>query len=133
MTARLHHDQRGIVLSFLLKVVLSLALVGLITVETTAVIFARFQAQDIAESAAFVAARSFQQNRSVQIARQAAAQAVEEKNPDARLGKRFLVRPDGSVKVTVVERANTMVIQHIGFLEGLTVAEGKAVGNPPPA
>ncbi|MGH2723568.1 MAG: TadE/TadG family type IV pilus assembly protein [Actinomycetota bacterium] len=131
MIARLHRDERGIIISFFVKLILVLAVVGLAAVDTTAVFWARFQAQDIAETAARVAADTFRQTGSVPVARQAAAEAVHERAEDARLGKSFVVRPDGTIRVTVVKPARTLLIQHIGFLEGLTVARGKAAGNPP--
>ena len=131
MIARLHHDERGIIVSFFVKLILVLAVVGLAAVDTTAVLWARFQAQEIAEAAAFAAAESFNQTGSVPAARQTAAEAVHERAPEARLGKSFAVRPDGSVRVTVVRGAKTLVIQHLPYLDRFTVTRAEAVGNPP--
>ncbi|HEX2030654.1 MAG TPA: hypothetical protein VHL78_04535 [Actinomycetota bacterium] len=132
MIARLHRDERGIIVPFFLKLILSLAIIGIATVETTAVIFARFQAQDIAETAANVAAGSIQSNGSIRDARRAARQAVKDKDRDAKLASPFVVHRDGRVTVTVRVPASTLVIQHIGFLDGFTVARGRAVGRPSP-
>lgn len=131
MTARLHRDERGIILSFLIKLILVLAVVGIAAVDVTSVLWARYQAQDLAETAARAAAERLQETGSVPGARTAAAEAVADRAPDARLGASFAVRPDGSVRVTVVKEARTLVVRYIGFLEGFTVARGRAVGNPP--
>jgi hypothetical protein len=34
------------------------------------------------------------------------------------------------VEVTITRRATTLVSQHVGFLEGLTLARTKAIGRP---
>lgn len=132
MIARLHGDERGIIVPFFLKLILALGIIGIATVETTAVIFARVQAQDIAETAANVAAGSIQANRSIRDARRAARQAVKQKDRDAKLGSPFVVHRDGRVAVTVTLRASTLVIQHVGFLDGFTIARGRALGRPSP-
>lgn len=132
MTPRLHADERGIVVPFFIKLILALGIIGVVTVETTAVVFARVQAQDIAETAANVAAERIQENRSIQDAHLAARQAAKQRDQDAKLGSRFVVHRDGRVTLTVRMPASTLVIQHIGFLEGFTVATGRAVGRPSP-
>lgn len=126
--SRLHRDERGIVVSFLIKTLLALALVGLVTVEATAVVFARVQAQDVAQSAANEAARQLQERDSLQGARQAAESLIADRDPRLSL-RRFTVQSDGTVTVVVRKRASTVVIQHIGFLEGFAVARGRGVGH----
>jgi hypothetical protein len=132
MILRLHRDERGIILGFLLKLLLALGLVAAATMETTAVVFARVQAQDMAESAANVAAGRFDDTGSARSARIAATRTIRAQDADARLGKPFVIRQDGSVKVVVMKPASTVVIQHVGFLKGFTVARGKAVGRQSP-
>jgi Flp pilus assembly protein TadG len=127
--ARLHHDERGIITAFLVKLVISFALLALIVVDGTAIVLNRLQADDVAQTAAREAAKTFEDNRSVQAARETVLQTLEEENPTARM-KSLVVRTDGSVVVTITRRASTLVTEHIGFLEGFTFAKVRAVGRP---
>lgn len=127
----LARDERGLVVSFFVRLAIVLAIVGLAAVETGAVIFARLQAQDVAETAASVAAGSFKQTRNQEIACQEAERAVADKDDSAKLtGCRVL--QEGRVEVTVRKRASTVLVQHIGFLKGLRTARSVVVGEPPP-
>lgn len=128
-------DERGIVVSFVVKLVLGIAIIGLTAVEGTSVLFARLRAQDTAETAASVAASTFAGTRDANAAHAAAVTAISDKDPSVRLlpGRRgFVVRQDGSIEITVKKRASTIIVQHIGFLEDLAVARASAVGHPPP-
>lgn len=134
MTLRLHSDERGFVISFLVKAIIVVLLLGLVVIEGGAVLFARLQAQDIAETAAAVGSGALKDTGDIRVAERATLTAVHDKNPGARLTG-FRPREDGSVRVTVTLRARTLLIHRIGigFLEDLTVARGTAVGRPPPA
>jgi hypothetical protein len=48
----LHADQRGIVVSFLIRVLLGIAIVGLVFVEGGSIVFTKLRVQDTAESGA---------------------------------------------------------------------------------
>lgn len=126
---RLHHDERGILASFLIKLVLGFALVGLILIDGTAIVLNRLQTDDVAEVAAEAAAKSFEDSGNIQSARVAVLETLQERNPTAKM-KSMVVRTDGSVAVTITRRANTLITEHIGFLKGLTFAKVRAVGRP---
>jgi hypothetical protein len=126
---RLHGDERGILASFLIKLVIGVALVGLIVIDTTAIVLNNVQTDDVAAAAANDAANAFDDSGSVQSARKAALQAIREEGPDARM-RRLVVRTDGSVAVTVTNKAGTLLSQHVGFLDDFTVARIRAVGRP---
>ncbi len=130
---RLLADERGLVVSFFVKLFVALALVGITAVETGAIIFARLQAQDVAETAAAVAAGSYRDNRVERAASQAAERAVAEKDPSVEIESFQVNRRDGTVEITVTKQASTILVQYIGFLEGLATAKGTAVGEPPVA
>lgn len=130
MTLRIHSDQRGMVMSFVVKAIVVVALLGLAFIEGGAVVFARLQAQDIAESAAAAGAGRLHETGSPTAARDAALLAVHDKDPEARLTG-FKPLEDGRVRVRVTKQASTFIIHRIGFLEGLAVARGTAVGSPP--
>jgi hypothetical protein len=125
----LHEDERGILASFLIKLIVGFALVGLVLIDGTAIVLNRLQTDDVADIAAREAAKSFEDSANVQLARQAVLTTLEEKNPTARM-KSLVVRTDGSVVVTITRRADTLVTEHIGFMEGLTFAKVRAVGRP---
>lgn len=123
-------DERGFVIGAVTKLVIFLVLLGLVLYEGGAVIWARLSAQDMADTAATTAVTSYRDNRDVRLAETAALAVVEERDPDARMTS-FEVHNDGSVTVAVRKRADTLVIEYIGFLEGLTVARGTATIEPP--
>jgi hypothetical protein len=124
-------DERGLVVSAFLKVVIFLLLLAFAGVETAAVVFARVQTQDTAEQAAFEAAGRYRQNADVEAAREAAEVLIDTRDPGTEL-RQFEVRSDGSVRVVVFKRANTLFIHRIGFLKEFTEARGRAVSQPPP-
>lgn len=126
---RLHDDERGIVASFLIKLVLGFALVGLILIDGTAIVLNRLQTDDVAEVAAKEAAKTYESSGNIQSVREAILRTLEEKNPTAKM-RSVVVRTDGSVAVTITRRADTLVTEHIGFLEGFTFAKVRAVGHP---
>jgi hypothetical protein len=122
-------DERGIVASFLIKVVIGLAIAGFILAEAGQIIFARITAEDVADRAAAAAASDYEDNGDIDTAHRVAVDIAEE--DEAKL-KKFVVNPaDGSVRVLVRKRADTLLVDKIGFMEGLTIAEGKAIGRPP--
>ena len=125
----LHRDERGIITAFIVKLVIAFALIALIVVDGTAIVLNRLQTDDVAQTAAREAAKIFEDNGSPQLAREVAARTIEEKNPSAKM-KSVVFRTDGSVVVTVTRRANTLLTEHIGFLEDLTFAKVRAVGRP---
>jgi uncharacterized membrane protein len=127
----LGRDQRGIIVSSIVKIVLSLAVVGLLAIEAGTILFTRLTIQDTAERVAAVAADSYDDSQSVEVARKATVDALEFQDADAKL-KRFVVNPaDGTVRVVIRKHANTLLADKIGFLKDLTVATGDAVGHPP--
>jgi hypothetical protein len=126
---RLRDDERGILASFLIKLIVGFLLVGLVLIDGTAIVLNRLQTDDVAEVAAREAAKSFEDSGNVQLAREAVLVTLEEKNPTAKM-KSLVVRTDGSVVVTITRRADTLVTEHIGFIKGLAFAKVRAVGRP---
>jgi hypothetical protein len=123
-------DERGIVVSFMVRLVVVLALIGILFVEGGAIVFSKLQAQDIAESAAVAGAGSLSHTHSANTARGEALRWIEDKSARARMTA-FTARPDGSVTVTVRLRANTVLLQHIGFLAPYTLSRATATADPP--
>jgi Flp pilus assembly protein TadG len=123
-------DERGILIGAAAKLVIFLVLLGLALFEGGSVIWARLSAQDTADSAASRAVTTYRDTRNIRRAHEEALAAVAEKDQTAEMTS-FEVHSDGSVTVRVRKVAETVVIQHIGFLEGLTVARGAATIEAP--
>jgi uncharacterized membrane protein len=130
LVASLHRDHRGIVAAFMLRLILVLTLIGIVFVEGGAIVFSKLQAQDVAESAAVAGATSWWHTRSPDTARKQAVILMEDKSPRAKMTA-FTLNPDGSVSVTVRLQANTILIQHVSFLEDYTVSRATATAQPP--
>jgi Flp pilus assembly protein TadG len=126
----LHADQRGIVVSFLLRVVLGIFLVGLIFVEGGSILFTELKVRDTAESGANAGVGHLSQNPGeCQGAGQIAAQAVTDKDPDMEiLGMTCL--PDGRFRITVRKEASTIVVGRISSIESWAVAKTTASARP---
>lgn len=124
--------EAGIVTSFLVKLVVGLVVAAFILSEAGQIIFARISAEDAADRAATAAANEYDDSGDIREAHRAAVEVVTE--ADAKIKKQggFVLNPDdGSIRVVVRKRADTLLVDKIGFMAGLTVAEGKAVGRPP--
>jgi hypothetical protein len=126
-------DERGIIASSLLKIVLALAVVGFLALEAGSILFTRLTIQDTAERVASDAADSYDDSGNVEVARETAVESLTDHDEDAKL-KKFVVNPlNGNVRIVIRKRASTLVADKVGFLKDLTLAEGDAVGHPPEA
>jgi hypothetical protein len=131
-TGVLRSDQRGIIASSLLKIVLGLAVVGLIAIEAGTILFARLTVQDTAQRVADESTAVYEDTGSVESARDAAEERLSDLDDNAKIKRGgFVVTLDGRIRVVIRKRANTLVTQYIGFLEEYTVAQGAAIGNVP--
>lgn len=124
------HDERGIIAASLIRTIIVLTLIGLAAIETSAILFARLQAQDVAETAASVGAGAYRDSKNVETARSTATTAMRDKDKDVTMTA-FEVFSDGRVRVVVVKEAKTLLVQRIGFLEDLHIARGRHTADPP--
>jgi hypothetical protein len=128
----LRFDQRGIIATSLLKIVLGLAVFGLVAIEVGTILFARLTVQDTAQRVADEATAVYEDTGSVESAREAAETRLTDLDDSARIKRGgFVVTVDGRIRVVIRKRANTLVTDKIGFLEEYTIAQGAAVGNVP--
>ncbi len=123
-------DERGIIARFLIRIVVSIAVVSVVAVDVGSVLFTRFQAQDTAEVAAAEAAMELRRTGDRAAARGAAGLVVAERGGRTRL-RRFQIRPDGAVHVEVVKPARTLVAGHIEALRRYTIGRGSHTARPP--
>lgn len=123
-------DERGILIAALVRLVIFFALLGLVLFEAGSVIWSRLSVQDTADAAATTAVTAYRDSKDVRVAEQEALRTVEDKDETAQMTF-FQVHADGSVTVRVRKTAQTLVIQHVGFLDGFTRARGSATIEPP--
>jgi Flp pilus assembly protein TadG len=114
---RLHRDERGLVIGFFIKILLSMMLVGLAIEEGGQMIVAQIKAEGAAREAAQAAADSYRGYHDPAKAKSAARAAAHVKDSAARLTN-LTISADGSATVTIHEEAHTLVVKHISFLKG---------------
>jgi hypothetical protein len=128
-------DEDGVILSGMVKLILGLAIAGFILIEAGQIVFARISVQDLADRAAAAAADAYDDTGSIDAARDAAEEVVAT-DESAKIREKkgsFVVNPvDRSVRIVLRKRASTLIVDKIGFLEGFTIAEGRATAHPPP-
>lgn len=129
---RFHADERGIVASFLVKVILGLVIAGTLLIEGGSIMFTKLRVQDVAESAATAGAAQLEQTRDCSAAGDAAGISVHDKDPRAQM-RSYQCHRDGRFSVLVRKRAETLYVHLIGFMEDLTVAEAQVTADPPSA
>ena len=129
---RFHADERGIVVSFLAKVILGLVISGTLLIEGGSIMFTKLRVQDVAESAATAGAAQLERTRDCSAAGDAAGISALDKDPRAQL-RSYQCHRDGRFSVLVRKRAETLYVHLIGFMEDLTVAEAQVTADPPEA
>jgi hypothetical protein len=115
-------------LKMAIRVVVSLAIVGLLVHEGGQIFFAQTKASDIAQTVAGDAAERFQKSKNVS---QARALAVGEVAARGGRLRRFTLEPDGRVTVTVVVKASTLIVRRVSFLRHFGVRRATETGSPP--
>ena len=109
-------DDRGdIVLGWLTKLVVVLAVLGVIGFDLISLGTARFQAEDHAQSAVRAASSSYASGKDLQQAYDAALAEVVE-HGDTIDPQTFTVTPDGAVTLTLHRTAPTMLVEKIAPL-----------------
>jgi hypothetical protein len=127
---RLHADERGIVISFLIKVILGLVLVGLVFIEGGSILFTKLRVQDTAESGATVGVDVLQTSPgSCAAAGERATVAVHDRDPEVTVTE-FSCLADGRFRISVQKAADTIVVDKVSFLKGLATAESTATAAP---
>ena len=111
-----------------IRVVLALALVGIVVHEGGQVLFAQTKADDIAQDAAQTGAETYSETKSQSQARAAATAEATERG--ARL-RSFTVLPDGKARLRVVVTASTLIIRRVSFLRRFGVRRATVTAAPP--
>lgn len=120
-------DERGQVASWLIKLLVALAIVGFLAIEFGAVVINRLQTQDVADQTAAEAGIVYVDQRSEDAAADRAEEFAEDNN--AKFIGLDVDTRRGEMLATVEKTAGTRVIQRIGALRGLVTA--RATGEAP--
>lgn len=120
-------DAGFIVLGWLTKLTLSLALLGLLAFDGLALVTTKFAASDHANAAAYAAAETYADTKDVAKA-QAAADVVALKNTETL--DEFVVMENGLVTVELRRAATTLWMHRIGPLKRFTVISASGEGRP---
>jgi Flp pilus assembly protein TadG len=123
-------DERGIVVSFLIKAILGLVVVGTLLIEGGSIMFTKLRVQDVAESAATAGAAHLMQSRDCSGAGEVATVAAHDKDSGARV-RSYQCHQDGRFTVVLTKRVDTLYVHMIGFLEDLTLARTQVTAEPP--
>ena len=121
-------DSGSIVLGWLTRLVLVIAVLGLIGFDGIALVKTNFAAADHAGSAAVAGAETYRQTKNVQQAYDAAVVAASGDTIDP---KGFTVDPTtGKVHLTVTEDAVTLWLHKVGPLKKYIVVHASADATP---
>lgn len=116
LLSRIHGDERGIVVGFLVRIVLVMVLAGLVVEEGGQIVVAQIRAQGAARAAAQAAADAWAAKHDAEAARRVAVAAARATDDGARV-ESVSIAPNGEVAVRVREVAHTTVIRRVGLLE----------------
>lgn len=118
------HDERGIVVGWILRIVLWLAIAGVTFFEAGAIIVATVGVDGTADVAAREAALEFGRTKSEPAARQIAEDTA--RSGDAVMTG-FTITPDGrTIEIVLRRTARTRIAQHIGPLKKFTTPTATA-------
>lgn len=123
-------DRGDIVLGWLTRLVLGLAVVGLIGFDLVSLGATRFQAEDHAQSAARAAAEVYRGPSDLQAAYDAAVGEVLE-HGDTIDPTTFAVAPDRTVTLTLRRAAPTLLLEKVPPLRPWADVRRTVTGSPP--
>lgn len=125
-------DRGDIVLGWLTRLTVTLAVLGVIGFDLLSIGVGRLQVQDRAANAAAAARSAWQDSRNVQLAYTAAlaSLAADGASQDVIDPAQFSVTPDGTVTLTVTHQATTLLAGRIGPARRWTVATSTATASP---
>ena len=123
-------DERGIVVSFLFKVIIGLVVVGTLLIEGGSILFTKLRVQDVAESAATAGASQLFHTGDCSSAGEVAVITAHDKDPRAKV-RSYECHRDQRFSVVVTKQADTLYLHLVGFLDDFTVATARVTAQPP--
>jgi hypothetical protein len=131
---RMQRDERGLVGKILVLWLVLAVLLAVLAYDGIRIAVTRFRVADAAQTAAFESATALRSTRGDRdAAYRAAQQAVAETDEGLRLTG-FVIDPrTNEIRVTVAQKAPTILVERIGFLSSLTRArttEASSIASP---
>lgn len=123
-------DSGGIVVGWLTKLVVILAVLGIAGFDGLSVVSAHFSGSDDANTAASAAAEDWRFHKNIQTAFDAAQQAITDPS-EKLLTKGFVVDSDGTVHLQLQKKINTLVMKSIPGLKKYVVVIINGDAPPP--
>lgn len=123
-------DRGSIVIGWMTKLIVVLAVVGVILFDVVSVTIARVSAEDDASQAAEVAGFEWRSSHNIQAAYDAAVQSLpsdRERIP----ARSFVIDSAGTVHLVVKRVTSTMIAQHVGFLNRYDVVTAHGESHQP--
>lgn len=114
---RLHGDQRGVILSFVIRAVIVFAILGFVIEEAGQLIRAQIHAEDAARAGALSAANAYANSGDIRKAEQAAAETVKALDINAKVVSVKIISNGQAAVVTTEVPAKTLIVSRIGFLK----------------
>jgi Flp pilus assembly protein TadG len=111
-SVRLHHDERGIILNFVVKTLIVFALLGVVAYDLGQVVVAQVKAQDAAQAAAQAGADTYYMTKDGAKARRAADDAALSEDPSGHVTA-FQINKNGTVTVSIQHQANTLIVARV--------------------
>lgn len=129
---RTRGDRGDIVLSWLTKLVVVLAVLGVVGFDAISIGVGRLKAEERATEAARAAVQSWSQTEDLQVAYQAALATTNADGltVDTIDPATFSVGTDGSVTLTVEHAASTLVVEKIGAVADWATSSATVTARP---
>jgi Flp pilus assembly protein TadG len=123
--------EEGLIVGYLMATLLVFVILALAANEIGQIVVAKVHASNAATAAAEAGAQSFRSTHSRPQARQQAQEAAAAVDSGARITA-FSLKSDGTVTVTVVTTARTLIARHVSFLRHFGVQRSSHTAGPPP-
>jgi len=123
-------DRGSIVIGWLTKLIVVLAVVGVILFDVVSVSAAHVGATDDANNAAEAAGYEWRTSHNIQQAYDAALQTLPS-DSESIPPKSFVIDPSGIVRLTVHRVTRTMLMEHIGPLKHYALVSANGESAPP--
>jgi Flp pilus assembly protein TadG len=124
-------DDRGLITSLFIQAILIFTVIGLALYEGGQVLVAQIKAKDVAATAAQAGVEDYSRSKDVRQAQTVALEAAQEKDPNTRVTG-VGVGGDGSVVVSTVKTATTIIIKRVSFLRRFGIRRSTVREEPLP-
>lgn len=123
-------DSGSIVIGWLTRLIVVVAIVGVVLFDVVSITAAHIGAEDDASQAATAASADYRANHNVQSAYNAAVESLPSSS-ETVLTRGFVIDPDGTVHLRLRRTVKTVVCSHIGPLKHFDTVTVSGEAAPP--